>query len=75
VLTYCHARGVAHCDVKPQNVLLDANDSIKVSDFGRCLGPRRLLQAGLPRRVAGQPDQRHLLWQAALRVAALGFNG
>ncbi|GBP45167.1 hypothetical protein EVAR_95819_1 [Eumeta japonica] len=31
---YLHSRGVAHRDLKPENLLLDANDQIKISDFG-----------------------------------------
>lgn len=31
---YCHSKGVAHRDIKPENLLLDANDQLKVSDFG-----------------------------------------
>ncbi|OXU23588.1 hypothetical protein TSAR_000341 [Trichomalopsis sarcophagae] len=31
---YMHSRGIAHRDLKPENLLLDANDNLKVSDFG-----------------------------------------
>jgi serine/threonine protein kinase len=33
-MNYCHQRGVAHRDLKPENLLVDANDCLKISDFG-----------------------------------------
>jgi len=34
-IEYCHERGVVHCDIKPDNLLLcDEFDHIKVADFG-----------------------------------------
>eukprot|EP01061_Rhynchopus_euleeides_P007950 TRINITY_DN17014_c0_g2_i1.p1 TRINITY_DN17014_c0_g2~~TRINITY_DN17014_c0_g2_i1.p1 ORF type:complete len:790 (+),score=235.11 TRINITY_DN17014_c0_g2_i1:256-2370(+) len=34
-LMYCHARGIAHRDVKPQNILMDFNNGeTKLLDFG-----------------------------------------
>nr|CAD1839740.1 unnamed protein product [Ananas comosus var. bracteatus] len=33
-LRYCHERGVAHRDVKPQNLLLARDGALKLSDFG-----------------------------------------
>ena len=33
-LEFCHRRGVCHRDLKPENVLIDANGTVKLSDFG-----------------------------------------
>lgn len=33
-LVACHAQGVIHCDLKPSNLLLDANNHLYLTDFG-----------------------------------------
>ena len=33
-LHYCHSVGVVHKDVKLENILLDKNNNIKITDFG-----------------------------------------
>ncbi|MFZ5889437.1 MAG: protein kinase domain-containing protein [Myxococcota bacterium] len=33
-LEHAHARGVVHCDIKPENVLIDVHGHVRLSDFG-----------------------------------------
>ena len=33
-LEHLHAKNIAHCDIKSENILLDWNDSAKLCDFG-----------------------------------------
>ena len=48
-LAYCHARGVVHGDVKIENVLLTADGTAKLSDFGiaRVLDPETRKECNL----------------------------
>ncbi len=56
-LDYIHANGVVHRDLKPENVMIDADDHIKLIDFGIAsnLGSRRLTFAKFSQTV-GTPD-------------------
>ncbi|KAK6265726.1 hypothetical protein QUC31_016563 [Theobroma cacao] len=53
-LHFCHQNGVAHRDVKPQNLLLDQNGNLKVSDFGLSALPEQL-NNGLLHTACGTP--------------------
>ncbi|KAK8709662.1 hypothetical protein V6N13_060675 [Hibiscus sabdariffa] len=53
-LHFCHQNGVAHRDVKPQNLLLDHNGNLKVSDFGLSALPEQLSN-GLLHTACGTP--------------------
>jgi eukaryotic-like serine/threonine-protein kinase len=56
-LDYIHGHGVVHRDLKPENIFVDANDDIKIMDFGiaREAGARRLTFGRLTKSM-GTPD-------------------
>ena len=56
-LDYIHRNGVVHRDLKPENIMIDAEDRIKLIDFGIAgkAGARRLTFGKLS-QIAGTPD-------------------
>jgi serine/threonine-protein kinase len=54
---YIHSHGVVHRDLKPENIMVDAEDRIKLIDFGIAAnaGARRLTFANLS-QIMGTPD-------------------
>jgi eukaryotic-like serine/threonine-protein kinase len=56
-LEYIHANGVVHRDLKPENIMVDADDNIRLIDFGIAgsAGARRLTFANFSRNM-GTPD-------------------
>jgi serine/threonine-protein kinase len=56
-LDYIHANGVVHRDLKPENIMVDAEDNIKLIDFGIAgdSAARRLTYANITAAL-GTPD-------------------
>lgn len=56
-LEYIHSQGVVHRDLKPENIMVDAQDRIKLIDFGiaASVGARRLTFAKFSQTM-GTPD-------------------
>ena len=56
-LEYIHSQGVVHRDLKPENIMVDADDHIKLIDFGIAsnVGARRITFSKLSQTM-GTPD-------------------
>jgi 5'-AMP-activated protein kinase catalytic alpha subunit len=52
---YCHSRGVYHRDLKLENLLLDENETLKVSDFGLSALAESKRQDGMLHTACGTP--------------------
>nr|GMD79366.1 CBL-interacting serine/threonine-protein kinase 7-like [Ipomoea batatas] len=53
-LHFCHQNGVTHRDIKPQNLLLDKDGKLKISDFGLSALPEQI-RNGLLHTACGTP--------------------
>ncbi|XP_042513832.1 CBL-interacting serine/threonine-protein kinase 7-like [Macadamia integrifolia] len=68
-LEFCHRNGVTHRDLKPQNLLLDDQGNLKVSDFGLSALPEQL-KDGLLHTACGTPA-----YTAPEVVGRKGYDG
>nr|GMD23997.1 CBL-interacting serine/threonine-protein kinase 1-like [Ipomoea batatas] len=54
--SYCHSKGVFHRDLKLENVLVDENGIIKVTDFGLSALPQHFRDDGLLHTTCRSPN-------------------
>ncbi|XP_028786970.1 CBL-interacting serine/threonine-protein kinase 1 isoform X2 [Neltuma alba] len=55
-VSYCHNKGVFHRDLKLENVLVDAQGNIKITDFGLSALPQHIRADGLLHTTCGSPS-------------------
>uniref|UniRef100_A0A0D9XW69 non-specific serine/threonine protein kinase n=1 Tax=Leersia perrieri TaxID=77586 RepID=A0A0D9XW69_9ORYZ len=67
---YCHSRGVYHRDLKLENLLLDENENLKVSDFGLSALSESKRQDGLLHTTCGTPA-----YVAPEVISKIGYDG
>eukprot|EP00297_Palpitomonas_bilix_P007118 CAMPEP_0113908318 /NCGR_PEP_ID=MMETSP0780_2-20120614/26084_1 /TAXON_ID=652834 /ORGANISM="Palpitomonas bilix" /LENGTH=412 /DNA_ID=CAMNT_0000903711 /DNA_START=139 /DNA_END=1380 /DNA_ORIENTATION=- /assembly_acc=CAM_ASM_000599 len=54
-LEHCHSKGVVHRDIKPGNLLIGTNDTLKIADFGSAEMLDKFDDSGLCQRSSGTP--------------------
>ncbi|XP_044484237.1 CBL-interacting serine/threonine-protein kinase 1-like isoform X3 [Mangifera indica] len=69
-ISYCHNKGVFHRDLKLENILVDSNRNIKISDFGLSALPQHFRDDGLLHTTCGSPN-----YVAPEVLANRGYDG
>jgi serine/threonine protein kinase len=74
-MTYVHSEGYVHCDLKPANILIDAEGCPLISDFGSCCAPDDgtfTPEGGTARYAAPEMFQDHIRCTASVDVFSFG---
>src|SRR5438093_556397 len=66
-LDYAHGRGVAHHNLKPENILISSDDQVTVVDFGLARAVELSHASGMVRAAVGAPE-----YQAPEVIGGLG---
>ncbi|MFG0254527.1 MAG: serine/threonine-protein kinase [Rhodopirellula sp. JB053] len=81
-VAYAHNRGVIHCDIKPENVMLFDTDHLRLGDFGIAKAAQRtIIGSGTgtlgymaPEQAMGRPSKRSDVFSIGL-IAYRMFSG
>lgn len=68
-------RGVVHCDVRPENVLVESAESVKLIDLGSASPPRDLARSDAPAAARAMPRVGRLQYRAPELVQHGAFDG
>lgn len=66
-LEYLHNRGIVYRDLKPENLLLDSNGHIRITDFGFA----KLIPDNVTWTLCGTPDYLGMLIQEKANINML----
>ena len=58
-LDFSHSRKIAHCDLKPQNIFVKSDGSVKVGDFGK---KKKTSEYDSPEMLTGKWDLQTDIW-------------
>ena len=75
-LAHAHERGVIHCDIKPDNIILFEDSRLRLADFGIAKFARKTIQASAsgsvgymaPEQAMGRPSARSDVFSAGLVI-------
>jgi serine/threonine protein kinase len=78
-LSHAHERGIIHCDIKPDNMILFAEGRLRLADFGIAKFARKTIQGSAsgsvgymaPEQAMGRPSARSDVFSAGLVIHQL----